>query len=114
MRSREELRRYLEAQGEVTRRFRTWEEATRSEQRGLLREGRPSGYSNWFAISQDKVWWVYLDASDGGIWSPDGILVTGYSVPYDRELVRNIYALARPAGDQVASRAELQQGPGLK
>lgn len=99
MRSREELRRYLEAQGEVTRRFRTWKEATRSQQHGLLCEGRPSGYSNWFAISQDKVWWVYLDASDGGIWSPDGILVTGYSVPYDRELVRNIHVLGRASTD---------------
>lgn len=99
MRSRAELRQYLEATGVVTQRFRTWEEASRSEMKGLLLESRPSGYANWFAVSQDKVWWVYLDASDGGIWSTEGVLVTGYSVPYDRELVRNIYALARPADE---------------
>lgn len=98
MRSREELRRHLESGGEVTRRSRTWEEAAHSERAGLLCERLPSGYANWFAISQDKVWWVYADASDGGAWSADGIMVTGYSVPYDRALVRNIYALASAAG----------------
>jgi len=98
MRSRAELRQYLESRGEVTRRFRTWEEAGQSEKRGLLCERLPSGYANWFSVSQDKIWWVYADASGGGSWSPQGITVTGYSVPYDRELVRNIYALARPAG----------------
>ncbi|KSQ21774.1 hypothetical protein APB26_32870 [Pseudomonas aeruginosa] len=94
MRSREELRQHLETQGEVTRGSMTWEEAAHSEGAGLLCERRPSGYANWFAVSQDKVWWVYADSSDGGSWSADGIMVTGYSVPYDRALVRDIYALA--------------------
>lgn len=98
MRSRAELCRYFESTGEVTRRFRTWEEAAQSEKNGLWCVRRPSGYANWFSVAQDKVWWVYADASDGGSWSSEGVMVTGYSVPYDRDLVRNIYALARDTG----------------
>lgn len=95
MLSREQLRRRFETAGQLVRRFRTWEEAKDSEERGLLLERLPSGYANWFAVGQDKVWWVYADASDGGSWSTAGITISGYSLPYDRELVRNLYALAQ-------------------
>lgn len=95
MLSRAQLQRHFVAGGQLVRRFRTWEEARVSEKRGLLLESRPSGYANWFAVGKDKLWWVYSDASDGGSWSTAGITISGYGLPYDRELVRNIYALAQ-------------------
>lgn len=101
MQSRSSLRQHFEAKGEVTRRSRTWEEAAHSEKLGLLCERLPSGYANWFSVTQDKVWWVYVDASDGGCWSVNGVEVTGYCIPYDRDIVRNLYALAKPNGKSV-------------
>lgn len=97
MRTREGLRQYLVENGVTVSRFRNWEEAARSEERGLLYERRPSGYASWFAFSQDKIWWIYSDSSDGGVWSQEGIQITGHGVPYDRDIVRNIYALAKPS-----------------
>ncbi len=95
MLTRAQLRERFETTGQMVRRFRTWEEAKDSEGRGLLLERLPSGYANWFAVGRDALWWVFADASDGGSWSPAGITISGYCLPYDRILARNIYALAQ-------------------
>lgn len=96
LQSRVGLLRHFEANGEVSRTSRTWDEASQIQKRGLLPEQLRSGYSNWFSVTQDKVWWEQLDASDGGSWSVDGVVITSHCVPYDRDIVRALYTLANP------------------
>ena len=97
MHARESIRLHIVQNGTKTSRFRSWLDAAESEKRGLLREHLPSGYSNWFAIVEGKsIWWVYSDSSDGGVWTSEGVAVTGCWVPYDDALARAIYDLCYP------------------
>lgn len=97
MYTRESIHRYIAKNGTKTSRFSSWQDAGESEKKGLLRESRPSGYSNWFAIVEGKsIWWIYCDSSDGGVWTSDGIAITGCWVPYDEALARAIYDLCYP------------------
>ena len=97
MHTRESIRLHIVQNGMKTSRFRSWQDAAESEKRGLLREHLPSGYSNWFAIVEGKsIWWVYSDSSDGGVWTSEGVAVTGCWVPYDDALARAIYDLCYP------------------
>lgn len=83
--------------GKVTR-WRSWEDAGKAEKAGVLRLRRPSGYSEWFVITEKAIWWVYMDSSDGGSWGSLGIEINGYSIPYDIEVVKAIYSIPHPNG----------------
>ena len=94
MHTREGIRRCIVDNGTKVSLFRSWKDAAESEKRGLLREHLPSGYSNWFAIVEGKsIWWIYSDSSDGGVWTSEGLAITGCWVPYDGALARAIYDL---------------------
>jgi hypothetical protein len=97
MQTREGIRQYIVQHGAKTSRFRSWQDAAESKKKGLLHEHLPSGYLNWFAIVEGKsIWWVYCDSSDGGVWTNDGMAITGCWVPYDKALARAIYDLCYP------------------
>lgn len=97
MHTREGIRRCIVDNGTKVSRFRSWKDAAESECRGFLRERLPSGYSNWFAIVEGKsIWWIYSDSSDGGVWTSEGMAITGYRTPYDADLARMIYDLSYP------------------
>jgi hypothetical protein len=92
--SRDTLQKHIRRTGEKISRWRAWGYKTPSDPTPLLRESRPSGYSNWFVVERGKaIWWVYLDSSDGGSWSSEGIKITGYKVPYDETIAQDIYQL---------------------
>lgn len=97
MHTRENIRKHIVKNGTKVSRFRSWEDAAESERKGLLREYLPSGYLNWFSIIENKsIWWIYLDSSDGGVWSSEGVAVIGVWVSYDESLARAIYDLIYP------------------
>ncbi len=97
MQTRVSIQKYIARNGKKTSRFRSWQDAGEIEKKGLLREQLPSGYSNWFAIVEGKsIWWVYSDSSDGGVWTSEGVAITGCWVPYDVTLARAIYDLCYP------------------
>ncbi|CAI8829880.1 hypothetical protein [Pseudomonas sp. IT-P291] len=97
MKTRESIRKYIVQHGAKASRFRTWLQAAESESKGLLREQLPSGYSSWFAIVEGKsIWWAYSDSSDGGVWTSEGVAITGYRVSYEEGLDRAIYDVCYP------------------
>lgn len=97
MKTRESIRLHILENGTKVSRFRPWAAAVESEMKGLLREHLPSGYSNWFAVVENKsIWWIYSDSSDGGVWTTEGVAVNGCWIPYDEDLARAIYDLAYP------------------
>ena len=96
MKTREEIQGYIVSNGVKVSRSRSWEDAAMARDNSLLYHRTPSGYAEWFAIKGKKIWWVYLDSSDGGIWGVNGILITGYFIEYDLDIVRAIYSLAYP------------------
>lgn len=94
MHTRSSIREHIASTGEKVSRWRTWEQAKQREATPLLRESRPSGYSNWFAVVKHQaIWWIYSDTSDGGIWNSEGMAVTGFRVAYDESLAQRIYEL---------------------
>lgn len=99
MKAREDIRVFIAKNGQKVEKFRSWEKAGESERNGMLREALPSGYANWFAIIEGKsIWWIRSDSSDGGVWTTEGVVVSGYWIPYDENLARTIYDLAYPKG----------------
>jgi hypothetical protein len=94
MHTRRSIERHIAQNGEKVVRWRTWAEAEERQATPLLRESRPSGYSNWFAVLKGQsIWWIYTDTSDGGSWSSKGMAVTGFRIAYDEVLAQNIYEL---------------------
>ncbi len=92
--TRSSIQKHIAQTGEKVSRWRTWAEAKERQATPLLRESLPSGYSNWFAVVKDQsIWWVYTDTSDGGVWSSEGMAVTGYRIAYDEFLAQKIYEL---------------------
>jgi len=68
-------------------RWRTWSQIAENEATPLLRENRTAGYSSWFALIMGKsIWWIYSDSSDGGVWSNEGIAITGFRIEYDESI----------------------------
>lgn len=97
MKTRESIRKYIVSHGAKTSRFRSWEQSAESEGKGLLHEHLPSGYSSWFAIVEGKsIWWAYSDSSDGGVWTSEGVAITGYWISYEEDLARAIYDMCYP------------------
>lgn len=94
MQARDAIQKLIAQSGEKVSRWRSWEQAANKEATPLLRESRPSGYSNWFVVEKDKaIWWIYYDTSDGGVWSSEGMAVTGFKIQYDEKIAQNIYEL---------------------
>ncbi|UVL81870.1 hypothetical protein LOY35_16710 [Pseudomonas sp. B21-028] len=94
MRTRSSIQKHIAQTGEKVSRWRTWAEVEERQATPLLRENLPSGYSNWFAVVKDQsIWWIYTDTSDGGVWSSEGMAVTGFRIAFDASLAQNIYEL---------------------
>lgn len=94
MLSRNAIQAHIGREGLKVVKWRTWSEAVEKEGTPLLRESRPSGYSDWFVvINGQSIWWVYSDTSGGGIWTSVGLAITGFRVPYDEAIAQSIYQL---------------------
>jgi len=96
MGTRKSAEHYIREHGKKFERFRTWEDVQKAKEKSLLKESTPCGYSNWFYIvEKSSIWWVYSDSSDGGIWSPNGLLITGYKISYNENIASIIYGLIK-------------------
>jgi len=94
MHTRSSIQKHIAQTGEKVSRWRTWAEAKERQATPLLQENLPSGYSNWFAVMKGhSIWWIYTDTSDGGVWSSQGIAVTGFRIAYDESLEQKLYEL---------------------
>lgn len=94
MQTRSSIQKHIAQTGEKVSRWRTWAQAEERLATPLLQESLPSGYSNWFAVLRGRsIWWIYTDTSDGGVWSSQGMAVTGFRIAYDESLAQKLYEL---------------------
>jgi hypothetical protein len=94
MQTRSSIQKHIAQTGEKVSRWRTWVQAEERLATPLLQESLPSGYSNWFAVVRGhSIWWIYTDTSDGGVWSSQGMAVTGFRIAYDESLSQKLYEL---------------------
>lgn len=96
MHTRSSIQKHIAQTGEKVSRWRTWAEAKERQATPLLQESLPSGYSNWFVVVRGhSIWWIYTDTSDGGVWSSQGMAVTGFRIAYDEYLAQKLHELVR-------------------
>jgi hypothetical protein len=89
-----QLEAYIRSHGEKLEKFSSWEKLAVTKNNSFLLTASPSGYAHWFSIVKGKsIWWVSSDSSDGGIWSTEGVEVTGYKIAYSEEISAQIKKL---------------------
>jgi len=91
---RSSIQKHIVQNGEKVSRWRTWAELKERQATPLLQENLLSGYSNWFAVVRGySIWWIYADTSDWGVWSSQGMAITGFRIDYDESLAQKLYEL---------------------
>jgi len=96
MRTRSAIRGHIVSNGKKLELGRTWEQLGAAKDNALLLHSTASGLSDWFAIVEGKsIWWASTDTTDGGIWGPNGTVITAYSIPYDDAVAEAINTLIK-------------------
>jgi hypothetical protein len=91
---RNQIKEEILKKGRKVERRRSWLEASEAQRKGILTADTPYGKTDWFYIhNEESIWWIYYDASDGGIWNSKGPLVTGFLIDYHFDTAKKLTGL---------------------
>jgi len=63
-----------------------WEKVYKSQENGLFNETTSNGLSYWFFVTDEYIWHLHTNSSDGGVWATDWILVEVSKSPFKQEM----------------------------